>query len=98
MAFTQIMTVQADSSQPLAELLQSWHREQQGVAPGYQGSRLLADRDRPGRYVIEVDFASEADAKENNERSETQAWADKLRQAATGEPEYQNFELAYRTG
>jgi quinol monooxygenase YgiN len=97
MAFTQTMTVQAGSAEPLADLLVGWHRDQQGVAPGYEGARLLADRDQPGRYVIEVQFASEAEARRNNDRPETRAWADKLQGLTDGQPEYHNFEVAYRT-
>lgn len=95
MAFTQTMTVQTGSAEPLAELLEGWHRDQSGVAPGYQGARLLADQDRPGRYIIEVDFSSEEAAQQNNARPETAAWAEKLKGLAQGEPEYRNFEVSY---
>lgn len=98
MAFTQTMTVQAASPEALAALLDGWHREQHGVAPGYQTSRLLADQDRPGRYVIEVNFSSEEEARRNNDRPETRAWAQKLQQIATATPEYANFAVAHRTG
>jgi quinol monooxygenase YgiN len=90
MTFTQTMTLQADSAEALAGLLEDWHRDQHGVAPGYEGARLLADIDEAGRYVIEVDFASEAKAQENSNRPETQAWADKLRGLAQGQLEYRN--------
>ena len=97
MAFTQTMTVQTSSADALADLLEGWHRDQKGVAPGYLGARLLADEDRSGRYVIAVDFSSEEEAQQNNGRPETQAWAEKLRGLAQGEPEYGNFEVAYTT-
>jgi quinol monooxygenase YgiN len=98
MAFTQSMTVRAASADPLADLLDSWHGEQHGTAPGYQGSRLLADQEQPGRFVIEVDFSDKEDADKNNKRPETQAWADKLRGLVQGEPEYHNYEVIHRTG
>lgn len=97
MPFTQIMTVQADERDSLIELLENWDREERGGAPGYQRARLLADQQRPGRYVVEVDFSSEAEARENNGRAETQAWADKLRALARGEPDYDDFEVIYAT-
>ena len=97
MAFTQTVTVQADAAEPLADLLDGWHREQRGVAPGYEWARLLADEDRSGRYLIEVHFSSRSEAQENNNRGETQAWAEKLRALAHGEPEYRNFSVAYTT-
>jgi quinol monooxygenase YgiN len=98
MAFTQIMTVQATSPEPLAALVEGWHREQAGVAPGYRAARVLADRDRPGRFLLEVDFSSEEEATENNDRPETQAWAQQLQGLAQDTPEYHNYEVAYSTG
>ena len=98
MAFTQTMTVQADSAEQLTDLLDGWDRDQKGVAPGYEGSRLLADTDDAGRYVIEVDFSSESEARDNNARPETQAWADRLQAATQGEPEYHNYEVVYQSG
>lgn len=97
MAFIQTITVQADTAEPLADLLQRWHREQHGTAPGYQGARLLQDQDRSGRYVIEVEFSSEAEAQKNNGRSETQAWAESLQRVVQGQPEYHNLTVAYAT-
>jgi quinol monooxygenase YgiN len=98
MSFTQMMTVRTSDPERLRELMDHWHREQHGVAPGYERARLLADRERPDHWVIEVDFSSEHEARRNDQRPETQAWADGLRELADGEPEYRDFELAYDTG
>ena len=98
MPFTQTITVEAETAQPLADAMDAWHREQQGVAPGYEGARLLADQDQQGRYVIEVDFSSRADAAKNNTRSETEAWAAKLQDLVRTQPEYRNYEVTYTTG
>jgi hypothetical protein len=72
---------------------------------GYMGSRLLADRSNPGRYVIEADFgvidptvSAVEEAERNNDRPETRAWAERLRAAITGEPEYSHYDELYRTG
>ena len=97
MPFTQTMTVEADAAEPLADLVDAWHREQFGVAPGYQGARVLADTERSGRYVIEVDFSSEEEAVKNNDRAETSAWADRLNAHVSGEPEYANFAVVHST-
>lgn len=97
MAFTQMMTVQARDPQELVSLLEEWHRDQHGAAPGYEGARLLADREHGDRFVIEVDFSSEGDAQRNNERPETKAWADKLQSATEGQPEYHDYDLAFAT-
>ena len=61
---------------------------------GYMGTRLLADRENTGHYVLSVDFGvidpdiSAADeATRNNERPETQAFAARLREVVDGELE-----------
>jgi quinol monooxygenase YgiN len=97
MPFTQTMSVHVDAAEPLVELIERWDRDQRGAAPGYQGARLLADQDNGGRYLIEVDFSSREEAERNNERAETQAWAEKLKGFVQGEPEYDNYEVAYTT-
>lgn len=47
--------------------------------------------------MIEVDFTSEDDAQRNNERPESNAWADRLQAATEGQPEYHDYELAFAT-
>jgi quinol monooxygenase YgiN len=95
MAFVQTIEVQAAEETPLCQHLAAWHAEQAGLAPGYQGGRVLADNDSPGRFVIEVDFSSREEAERNNERAETAAWATKLRELVSGEPRYANCRLAW---
>ena len=73
MGFMQAIEVQAPDGSALAEHLAAWHAEQHGVAPGYQGYRLLADRDRPGRFTILVDFTSADAAEANNARPDSQS-------------------------
>lgn len=98
MSYTQIIEIDADrDAQALQDLLAGWDAEQQGVAPGYIGARLLADEATAGRYLIEVDFTSQAEAERNNDREETAAWASTLRDLARGEPTYRNFEQVYAT-
>jgi|AntRauTorckE6833_2_1112554.scaffolds.fasta_scaffold30019_1 quinol monooxygenase YgiN len=98
MPVTQMMTVHTSDPQKLASLLEDWHRDQHGTAPGYQGARLLADRDHEDRFVIEVEFSSEGDAQRNSDRPETKAWAEKLQAATSGQPDYHDFEVAFTTG
>ena len=71
---------------------------------GYMGTRILADREKPGQYVIIADFGvvdpdvSAADeAARNNARPETEAWALRFRQLIDSEPEYHHFDEIYRT-
>jgi hypothetical protein len=104
--FTQTIAVECDDPDTLVEMLVQWDRDQAtGDIMGYMGSRLLADRANPGRYVIEADFgvidpnvSAVEEAERNNDRPETQAWAERLRAAITGEPEYRHYDELYRTG
>lgn len=96
MTFTQIIEVDGvTDASALQEHISKWHADQSGVAPGYLGSRLLADADQAGSYLIEVDFASEDEARQNNDRQETQDWAMQARELADGEPTYRNLRRVY---
>lgn len=91
MSFTQIIELDGlGDEQALHDHVAGWDAEQAGVAPGYLGARVLADHDTPGRYLVLVDFSSEEEAKRNNDRAETAAWAQKLRDLAS-EPGYRNL-------
>ena len=104
--FTQTMTVRCGDPAVLIEMLRQWD-EQQATADimGYMGTRVLADRDNPGVYVIEADFgvvdpnvSALEEAERNNQRPETQMWAERLRAAVDDEPEYRHYDELYRTG
>lgn len=98
MSYTQFIEVDGVSEeQGLRDLIAGWDREQKGVAPGYLGARVLADQDRPDRWVVEVDFSSQEEAQRNDGREETAAWAAKLRALAGGEPTYRNLRPVYTT-
>lgn len=98
MAFTQIIELDGVSDErALQDLMRGWDGEQSGVAPGYLGSRLFADQESPGRYLVEVDFASREEAVRNNDREATGAWAEKVRGLASTEPGYRNLGQVYST-
>jgi quinol monooxygenase YgiN len=80
MSFTQVIEVETDDPQAVAEHLAAWHAEQHSVAPGYIGFRLLADQKDPRQCAIIVDFSSAEEAQANDARPETQAWAGKLQE------------------
>jgi quinol monooxygenase YgiN len=98
MPFTQTIEVEARDVAGLRDHVAAWHAEQAGIAPGYVGSRVLADLDAPGRYLIEAEFSSRAEADRNNDRPETAAWAAKLADLVTSDPVYRSFEVEFRTG
>lgn len=95
--FTQIVEVKTGAVEVVKDLIRAWHREQAGTAPGYREVRVLEDKERPGTYLIEVEFASEQDAAENNDRPETSAWAQRLKEAVNGEPRYLNLSETFST-
>ncbi len=104
--FCQTITVQCDDPAILLELIESWDRQQAHAdIMGYMGSRLLEDRENPGRYVIVADFgvvdpdvSAAEEAARNNDRPETQLWGEKLRAVIHGEPEFHDYDELYRTG
>jgi hypothetical protein len=104
--FTQTISVRADDRRALVELLAEWDRGQAAAEiMGYMGTRLLANRDEPGHFLIVADFAevdddatSADEAELNNRREETERWAQKLRALVEGEPEWVHFDELYRTG
>ena len=103
--FSQTITVRCDDPAPIIQLLVEWDLNQAtSDIMGYMGTRVLADREKLGQYVIIADFGvvdpnvSAADeAARNNTRPETRAWAARLLEVIDGEPEYHHFDEIYRT-
>jgi quinol monooxygenase YgiN len=91
-AFTQVIEITADTPDAVWDHVAAWHDQQAGSAPGYVGARVLEDRDRPGTYLIEVDFTSQEEAKRNSARPESSAWAERLATIARSGPEYRNLD------
>ena len=102
---SQTITVHCADPTDLVEIMEQWDRDQASSdIMGYMGSRVLADRDEPGRYVIIADFGvvdpevSAADeAARNNGRPETQATAARLAALVADEPEFRHYDELYRT-
>ena len=97
MSFVQTITVHTTNETALAEHIAAWHAEQCGIAPGYQGARLLADCDRPNQFTIVASFASEEEAAVNNDRPETLVWAEGLRTLSSGEPRFVDQRIVLET-
>ena len=103
--FSQTITVRSEHPALILEMLAEWDFNQASSdIMGYMGTRVLADREQPGQYVIIADFGivdpnvSAADeAARNNERPETRAIAARLLELIDGEPEYHHFDEIYRT-
>lgn len=103
--FSQTITVRCDDAAPIIEMLTEWDLNQAtSDIMGYIGTRVLADRDNPGQFVIIADFGvvdpdvSAADeAARNNDRPETKAFAARLLEVVDGEPEHRHYDELYRT-
>ena len=103
--FSQSISFRSSDPAPIIEMLAAWDLSQAtSDIMGYMGTRLLADRENPGHYVIIADFGvidpdvSAADeAARNNERPETQAWAARLLENIQGTPQYHHYDELYRT-
>ena len=106
MRFSQGIRVRCSDPDSLLELLAEWDVGQsKSEVMGYIGTRLLADRDQPGDYMILADFAevdgdltAAEEAELNNQREATERWAERLRALVEGEPEWVHFDELYRTG
>ena len=106
MNFVQIITVQSDDPDTIVELAAKWDAMQaEDEVSGYAGSRVLRDRERPGRYLVIAEFGqvdpavpAADEAARNNDRPITQEWAERMRAICDGEPDWGNFDEIYRTG
>jgi hypothetical protein len=103
--FSQSITVHCDDPDAIVTLLEQWDADQAtSDIMGYMGTRLLADREKAGAYVIVADFGivdpdvpAAEEAARNNERPETQAWAASLLEVIDGDPAYHHYDEMYRT-
>lgn len=106
MNFCQTIEFRTDERDELLKLAEAWDEMHASAdVMGYIGTHVFADRDEPGRYVVVAEFAvvdpdvpAAEEAARNNERAVTRAWAARLRELASDEPVYHNYDEIYRTG
>lgn len=106
MRFAQGIRVRCGDPDGLLQLLRKWDQGQAKTdVMGYIGTRLLADRDEPDHYLILAEFAevdgdlsAAEEAERNNQRAETERWAQQLRALVDGEPDWIHYDELYRTG
>ncbi|MFO7592375.1 MAG: hypothetical protein R6X23_16065 [Acidimicrobiia bacterium] len=106
MNFTQTIAVRCTQPEELVRALVEWDCQQADAdIMGYIGTHLLADRERPGEYLIVAEFAvvdpdvpAADEAARNNDRPETQRWAERLLELVDGQPVYKHYDELYRTG
>jgi len=103
--FSQIITVTCANPAPMLELVAEWDLNQAtSDLMGYMGTRVLADREKFGRYLVIVDFGvvdpnvpAADEAARNNARPETRAFALRMRETLDADPEYHHYDEIYRT-
>jgi hypothetical protein len=103
--FTQTITFRSDHPETLIALAREWDELQASEeVMGFMGVRILADREDPGRYVMIADFgavdpelSAAQEAFLNNVRPQTEAFAERFRAIAIGEPEWHHYDELYRT-
>ena len=103
--FSQTITVECDDPEALVAMIAAWDLQQAtSDLMGYMGSRVLADRECLGRYMIIVDFGvvdpsvtAAEEALRNNKRPETKAFAAKVRELFGAPPLYHHYDEIYRT-
>ena len=103
--FSQTITFRSDQPETLIALAQEWDSVQASQEiMGYMGTRILADREEPGRFlmisdfgVVDPDVSAAQEAFMNNERPETQVMADRFRAVSNGEPEWGHYDELYRS-
>lgn len=99
------MTFRSDHPDALVALAREWDALQASQeVMGFRETRILADRDDPGRYVMIADFgvvdpdlSAAQEAFLNNERPQTQEFAERFRAVVNGEPEWHHYDELYRT-
>jgi hypothetical protein len=103
--FTQTVTFRSDQPETLIAYAREWDALQVSQeVMGFMETRILADRDDPGRYVIIADFgvvdpdvSAAEEALLNNERPQTQELDKRFRALALGEHEWHHYDELYRT-
>ena len=92
MRFVQTLSFTCPDEDALFALMTEWGEHTVG-AIGYWQAVMMKDRDRPGAWVIWVEFPSHDEAMQNSNRPETDSYAARLRELV-GDIEYRNFDLA----
>ncbi len=103
--FSQTITVECDDPEALVAMIAGWDLQQAtSDLMGYMGSRVLADRENLGRYVIIAEFGvvdpnvtAAEEALRNNKRPETKAFAAKMGELFGAPPIYHHYDEIYRT-
>ena len=92
MKFIQILEFQTSRMDEMDELEAKWRSATDGRRTTVRDLKTQ-DRDRPGTYMVIVEFDSYEDALKNNALSETQEMADAMAKLADGPATFRNLDV-----
>lgn len=91
MSFIQIIEYETDRPDEVAAL--SAQMEASGSPQRFTSLRITKDKEKPNGYVTIVEFPSYQAAMENSRAPETQAFAAKMMELATGPARFTNLDV-----
>ena len=92
MTFIQTIEFTTTRISEIQELMDEWLAKSGGRRTPRR-STLVADQDRPNRYLQIVEFPSYEDAMQNNALPETGEFAEKAAKLVDAEPVYRNLDV-----
>ncbi|HWJ96579.1 MAG TPA: hypothetical protein VNQ33_00385 [Acidimicrobiales bacterium] len=92
MGFVQIIELQTTRFEEVDALHETWLAETEGIRRTVS-ELVVKDRDKPGRYLVIVEFASYEDAEANNDIPATGRFAEALGPLLDAPPIFHNLDL-----
>ncbi|GAB2647785.1 hypothetical protein [Kribbella swartbergensis] len=92
--FVQIIEYRTSKPEEVARLSEDFRSKSQGGdGPAPTRVTVCADRDESGRYFTIAEFASYEEAMENNNRPETNEFAERMTELCDGPAKFYNLDL-----
>jgi quinol monooxygenase YgiN len=90
--FMQIIEFETDKIDEIQALDEEWQKATEGKRTATRAI-ITADKDKPGTYLVIVEFPSYEDAQKNNELPATAEFASKQAALTKGESKFRNLEV-----
>ena len=92
MGYVQIIEMQTGRYEEIEAVHDAWLAETEGTRTTISET-VVKDRDKPGRYLVIVEFASYEDAQVNNDLPATARFAEELVPLLDAPPVFQNLDV-----
>ncbi len=92
MAFAQVLEFEASDVENIKDIEREWEAATEGERTARRVV-LCQDRDRPGHFFEFVFFDSYDSAMENSRLPKTAEYAEKMKEASSGEPTFHNLDV-----